>query len=296
MTPTEMVSKISDELHDQGLGTRPYDWINKVQEDMNARCYWSVLEVGTPYLFQIKAPVTAGTVTATNGSTTVTGSGTSFSNSLHAGQIIQIASESSYYFISSVSSSTSLTLTTPYIGTTGSGKTYSIDYLNYSLPSDVSVQKIKSIVIQNPHVKLWRMDQSQRDEVWPNLVGYRGKPIAYLDWGETKLQPYPLSDADYLAVIRYQKKPSEVNSDSTSFDWPAQYHWAILTGALALGWDWKDDQTMSEKVTTDYEKMLQCHIRENNRHMDTHSQMRAFDEDCHPQFRLTRLITGQHIG
>ncbi|MBV9070115.1 MAG: hypothetical protein JO093_07655 [Acidobacteria bacterium] len=63
----------------------------------------------------------AGTVTATNGSPTVTGAGTTFLN-YHAGEPIAIAGTG--YIIQSIASNTSLTLTTNYGQATGAGKAF----------------------------------------------------------------------------------------------------------------------------------------------------------------------------
>jgi len=63
----------------------------------------------------------AGTVTATNGSATVTGAGTTFL-SYHAGEPIAIAGTG--YIIQSIASNTSLTLTTNYGQATGAGKAF----------------------------------------------------------------------------------------------------------------------------------------------------------------------------
>ena len=63
----------------------------------------------------------AGTVTATNGSATVTGAGTTFLN-YHAGEPIAIAGIG--YIIQSIASNTSLTLTTNYGQATGAGKAF----------------------------------------------------------------------------------------------------------------------------------------------------------------------------
>jgi hypothetical protein len=70
---------------------------------------------------------TTGTVTVTNGSTTVTGSGTTFTNTM-VGRIFQVTdgSDGYNYKVTSYSSSTVLTLEEPYIGLSGSSRTYSI--------------------------------------------------------------------------------------------------------------------------------------------------------------------------
>lgn len=70
----------------------------------------------------------AGTASATNGSTAVTGSSTTWNTAgtgkLIAGDWIRFGSETVAYQIASVASDTSLTLSSNYGGTTGSGKTW----------------------------------------------------------------------------------------------------------------------------------------------------------------------------
>lgn len=71
--------------------------------------------------------ITTGTITATNASTAITGSGTAFvTDGLKAGDVLWIidASTAVAYPIASVASATSLTLQTAYKGSTASGKTY----------------------------------------------------------------------------------------------------------------------------------------------------------------------------
>lgn len=79
-----------------------------------------------------------GTVSVTNGSATVTGSGTAFLANAVVGGLFQINGEGIAYQISAIGSDTSLTLSAPYAGTTGSGKSYSIskDFTSrHSLPT-----------------------------------------------------------------------------------------------------------------------------------------------------------------
>ena len=65
-----------------------------------------------------------GTATVTNGSATVTGSGTLWLANVSANDLFVVSGVS--YFVSGVSTNTSLTLTAPYAGTTGGGKSYVI--------------------------------------------------------------------------------------------------------------------------------------------------------------------------
>ena len=73
-------------------------------------------------------PETTGTITVTNGSTEVTGSGTLFADNFVGADDVLIV-DGLMYIVASVTSNTSLTLTRPYTGTTASGKTYDIVHL-----------------------------------------------------------------------------------------------------------------------------------------------------------------------
>lgn len=67
----------------------------------------------------------AGTVAVTNGSMTVTGTGTSWTSAM-VGSFFKINGSSTVYRVASVTTPTSLSLTTPYSGSTGSGLAYRI--------------------------------------------------------------------------------------------------------------------------------------------------------------------------
>lgn len=89
--------------------------------------------VGNEYLGRAQpwasdASSSAGTVAVTNGSTTVTGTGTAFSV-LHNGGRIRIAGV--WYTVSTVSGATGLTLTTSYAGATASGLAYTVFAATY---------------------------------------------------------------------------------------------------------------------------------------------------------------------
>lgn len=69
---------------------------------------------------------TTGTVTVTNGSPTVTGSGTSWSGNVTAGSVFTVTGSGVPYIVGSVDSNTQITLTGNYAGTTLSGQSYSL--------------------------------------------------------------------------------------------------------------------------------------------------------------------------
>jgi hypothetical protein len=296
LTPPQMAVKILDELHDSSLGDRVYDWINTVQETMDAMAYWHHLESNPPTMLNIRGPYQTGTVDVTQGSAVVTGTGTAWDSTM-VGMPFSCASgttnsNATYYYISSVDSATQLTLAATYIGDSDTGQTYSIDFVSYDLPGDLSAQKIKSLLIQNPHRELRYVDTKERNELFPNLLSGRSQPRAWMSFGPSQIQLWPVPDGSYLGVLRYQRRPTDVSAASTSFDWPIQMHRTIQMGAVAQGWKWKDDN-LSAPVEQEFVAMMQAHVAENNRRAPDVPVMRPFDEQRYTD-RLG-LIYGRRI-
>lgn len=95
---------------------------------------------------------TVGTVTVTNGSTSVTGAGTGWETALIAGGVFYAGGGA--YPIQSVSSETELTLAIPYIGVDAAGVNYAIDRQRAAAISNIAMndrlaQIIREISIGN---------------------------------------------------------------------------------------------------------------------------------------------------
>lgn len=81
--------------------------------------------------------VTSGTVTATNGSRTVTASGTPFLSTHPTWHIVFTGdSNQNWYKVRSFTSTSQIELDVPYQGTTGSGKAYILRHFDYVLPTE----------------------------------------------------------------------------------------------------------------------------------------------------------------
>lgn len=123
---------------------------------------------GTLYAGSLKsANYTTGTITATNGSRTVTGSGTTWNTLVDAGMLLQVGSER-VYVVEKIDSTTQLTLRDAYQGTTGGGKSYALKPLHTVDVSDPyedgefvctcanrlvvgAGRKVKFTEVNNPH-------------------------------------------------------------------------------------------------------------------------------------------------
>lgn len=86
----------------------------------------SNLDVVYPSAAEVGNVAAAGTITVTNGSATVTGTGTSFLTAIRPGTVITTVGNESYT-VASVASNTSLTLTANAAGATESGVTFSLN-------------------------------------------------------------------------------------------------------------------------------------------------------------------------
>ncbi len=87
------------------------------------------------------APYETGTVTVTNNSKTVTGSGTTFTTAM-VGRKLRVTGQNAYYRISAYVSATEVTLETVFQGDTESGATYEIFKDEYRLPADMDTYKV----------------------------------------------------------------------------------------------------------------------------------------------------------
>lgn len=286
-----MVTKILTELKNPSIGSQIYDYINLAQEWINEMGYWHHLTSKVPYQFRFLGPTSTGTVSVVNGSTAVVGTGTAFTAAM-VGQVIRLDDVNEHYFIASVASATSLALAVEYNGTTNATASYSISFVNYDLPSNVSIRKILSIVVQNPYLKLEWIDQRRRDEVSPDPVQETGQPWGYMDWGQNTVQPWPIPDRNYVVTIRFQKLPTLVSSSQTVIDYPSEMHFGIMKLAMAQGWKFMDDDQAMEVLEEGLE-MIQNSFDRQKKNTDANITLQPFDwylSEGARGLRLGRLI------
>lgn len=154
-----------------------------------------------PYYIQDKgvietvAPYETGTVSVTNGSKTITGSGTTFTAAM-AGRKIRVNSENAYYRIATFVSATELTLENNYLGSTASGQTYKIYKDEYRLNADVD--KYKLLRQSNNGVILFDTHPTNFDSRFPMPQSY-SDPVKSIMIG-TKLDTYSTGSVSASSV------------------------------------------------------------------------------------------------
>ena len=90
-----------------------------------------LLFIGGGYIYagsRKAAPYNTGTISTTQGSTTVTGAGTTWNTLVDAGMLLQVGNER-VYRVASITDTTTLELAEPYEGSTGAGKVYTLHNL-----------------------------------------------------------------------------------------------------------------------------------------------------------------------
>lgn len=276
MDATDIADLIRDGIGEPALASeKAMDYINLALEKLEQMAWWRHLEAYPPHQFSVSGPYATGTVTVTNGSATVTGVGTDFTG--RAGQVFQKSGDSNYYWIDSVASATSMTLKAAYIGTTAAGASYNIHTVMVSLPSTLSMPKVKGIVIQNPFRELDHIDETERVRTYTNLLQSTGQPKFYTPLAKDKILLYPPPDASYLFELRHQKSPTEVSDAQTTIDFPPNMHRGIAKLAIAEGWREKGDDTQADTIEAEALRMLGNSMSNNAKRADYTPKMKPFD-------------------
>jgi len=125
------------------------------------------------YPLVLTPTVTAGTMTATNGSKTFTASGTPFDSTIHVGAWIYFPTETlqAYYRIQTVSSTSVAIIEPAYQGTTAADKTYRLIRSDYTLPSELSDVSQLNITSSNRALRITHQASSGFTAMFPISSG-----------------------------------------------------------------------------------------------------------------------------
>lgn len=188
------------------------------------------------------ASYATGTIALTNGSTTVTGTGTTFTSAM-TGRLFRVSGESQYYTFTYVSS-TSGTLDRAYQGETASGLSYRIDKNLFQAPSDARI--IDTLRCLDPERELHRMSIEDADSNFPGRNVY-GAPLHYVIHMDSVTTPpriqtelLPIPDSVTTIGLWYDYEPSIPNATSTSI-LPWMRPAAIKAGVQADICLWRKD-------------------------------------------------------
>lgn len=203
--------------------------INMVYQDILGKQNWEFLNDSTN-LTLIGQNTETDCVEVTNGSTTLVGTGTSFSTYLAAGYCVRIESEAQFYIVSSVTSDTVVVLEKAYGGSSDTDQDYTAFTPFYTMSSP-SIAEIESIVYQD---ELKERPLSFFNAVNPER-STTGAPEYWRVVSKSNADGYvtieigPVPDQDYVVTVNYKKKIDNLSSDD---DVPVFRGDLILAGVL----------------------------------------------------------------
>lgn len=248
------------------------DFLEMALDEIASRAEWVwLLREG---YFTTKAPYTTGTVAVTNGSTTVTGTGTAFTTGTNAAvdEVIRVGTDSSYYRIASVDTATQLTLRSAYAGDTASGASYRISADEYNLAR--GVDWLKLIYEQaTPYV----LDGVAFDALMHQakvVYWHEGAPrlwaISEANYGATTDRPvrirlWPIPDDDYAMVYRYKSYATFPASGTAEFETEPALQNLLIAGVMALVWKSRGEFDRARFAMEDFERLMALALQKLNK-------------------------------
>lgn len=215
------------------LRTRVKRFLNRAGEDMWNRFPWK--ERKNTRFFQTLAPYTTGTLTTTQGSTSVTGSGTVWA-STHTGMKIAAAFDAPWYVFTRTGATTG-TLDREWVEDSLSGSAYVLYQDRYPLNTLAEAILGREMVMHRQgYGPLGRIGRVDGEEVYPFPSG-AGTPswwtLQDVSGGAMRVRlghAYP--DAVYSVRYGCLDKYTEMSSDSDECVIPERFRKVLIHGAL----------------------------------------------------------------
>lgn len=235
--------------------TRVKRWINYSQQDICARWPWPFMESFEQV--PTVSDYTTGTVSINTGSTSGTGSGTSFT-STQTGYYIQFKGSNDWYQFT-FASGTSFTIDQPYQpSTNASSVTFILRKFYYSLSS--SADRIYSIVNWNTPLKLIQIDMRTINDLRPNPfstnTSYGYTPWGYDSSGNIQIIPYPFPSDNRILQIKTMKRPTDMVASTDAPSLPNKYAHVIAWGAVAVGFGFLRKLDIAGQWNSRYESRI----------------------------------------
>lgn len=275
------VERVKDECQDSSISTYIPAWYNAICTRVAARKAWRHFEGYA--LLECPAPYETGTVTVTNGSAVVAGSGTTFPSDC-AGQIFK-SDDAREYRILSRDSATQITLIGEYIGDTAAGSTYQIIYNRVELPADVQRPRIEALVLQNSSGGSNRIYQIDNDEMLdqnPEQARFSAAQPYRYRYREGDIFLWPPPNVAVGIECYYKRTWTKQTQSTTSTydldsDWPESLQEVILDGVIARAYRYMEND-LSADYWRDFKEGLETEAGLDGRGADVGGQMRRRNE------------------
>lgn len=205
-------------------------------------------------MIQTVTDQTTGTITSVAGSANFTGVGTAFTTANAAGCYLQVANDTNWYEVSSVSGQV-LTCTEPAV-TSASGLTYVLRTTYYDLPANC--WKVFDVRQTNTPVKLTKLGIYALDTFQPD-INTTSNPTGYFLFGtdpkitsgnakQEQIAFFPTPDALYNIQFRYFMIQSDLANTTDVPLIPVVYQNVVYDGVEWLGCKYINDPDEDNKL------------------------------------------------
>ncbi len=279
---TELADELGEDASDTEVMARINTWLNDTFEDIMARQPdWKFAREYKQLIMTI--PYTTGTVTITQDSAIVTGSGTSW-NSTWRNRIFWVDGSGVNYKVASVDSATQLTLDVAIQEASASAQGYTLVQNRYPLDNQAYESGVVQFVNQYGTAPINEIDVEIFLQRYPRLRDL-GDPTEYAVWGQEDssqtdgtapmvyFNRYPSSQR---AITYYYHKQFDRISGGQKFPLPQRHHRLVLKAGVKLRSGRFDNEQQSE-LREEYEGYLKLMIQDNASSGDRQRQFRETD-------------------
>lgn len=229
----DSISRTGLKTSDTTLVTKVKGWVNNRYEELANHYPWRWLyEIDYPQ--QTTAIYTTGTISVTKGSTTVVGTGTTFTAAM-TGRKIKVGSFEEEYIVTYVSA-LQLTLNAAYNGTTNTEATYTLFENEFTMPSNC--EEIISIRQYRQARQLEKITIRQLRMHNPSSLSFNQDPdywcpLELSSDAEYQIQLAPVPYRQILLSIDYKKKITLLSADGDEPLVPSQQRYVLKLGTMA---------------------------------------------------------------
>jgi hypothetical protein len=206
-----------------------------------------------------------GTVTVTQDSATVTGSGTAFTSAM-VGSLIKFNNEDNYYEISSHVNTGEITLKTAYIGATDMDATFEIYKVNYDLASDFgNMRWIKQLDSPTRVIPLAEIPFTQ---FLPNEFNASGNIKGYVMGGRNSvtnchmIRFTPIQTGRKMLYYCYDKELPSINIVGGTSIIPSKWHMLFVHKLSEMVFDNHGLHTKARVEEAKFNALLKTFINE----------------------------------
>lgn len=248
---------------------------------LNGKLYTHDFSFLTDYAeINMVASYTDGTADVEQDSTSVVGHDTTWTSAM-VGRLVKFASEDEYYEISAVDSTTSITLTSAYIGSTDTGITHAIYEIYYSLASDFKQMKwAKQLVTPQKLVPLADLTTIR---YIPDEFDEGGELYGYVVSGQdssgyTQVRFLPYQTTRKRIYYCYEKDLATINTEGAESIIPSKWHMLFVFGLEEIIWKRHDRVEKVAQAKADFNEMLTAFVMEDKKKSKDNVELTMADE------------------